>query len=107
VEYIPVARVANISATIEELKQRGVWVFGADMQGAPYDAKPLTGAIALVIGAEGKGLGRLVRERCDGLLALPMQGKIGSLNASVAAGILLYEVMRSRRAMPMGNNNLQ
>lgn len=96
VEYIPVARVANLCAAIEELKARGVWVYGADTRGEPYDAKPLTGALALVIGSEGRGLGRLVRERCDGLLALPMKGKIGSLNASVAAGILMYEIARYR-----------
>ncbi|MDR3313845.1 MAG: 23S rRNA (guanosine(2251)-2'-O)-methyltransferase RlmB [Oscillospiraceae bacterium] len=97
VEYIPVARVPNLCAAMEELKERGLWIFGADMGGEAYDAKPLTGAIALVIGSEGKGLGRLVREHCDGLLALPMQGQIASLNASVAAGILLYEVVRSRK----------
>jgi 23S rRNA (guanosine2251-2'-O)-methyltransferase len=97
VEYIPVARVPNLCAAMETLKERGLWIYGADMGGAAYDAKPLTGPIALVIGSEGKGLGRLVRARCDGLLALPMRGQIGSLNASVAAGVLLYEIARSRR----------
>ncbi len=97
VEYIPVARVVNLCAAMEELKARGLWIYGADMGGEPYDATPLTGAIALVVGSEGKGLGRLVRERCDALLSLPMKGRIGSLNASVAAGILLYEVAKHRR----------
>ncbi|MDR2525486.1 MAG: 23S rRNA (guanosine(2251)-2'-O)-methyltransferase RlmB [Oscillospiraceae bacterium] len=101
VEYLPVARVTNLCATIDALKSRGIWVYGADMQGEPYDAKPLRGAIALVIGSEGKGLGRLVRERCDGLLSLPMRGAIDSLNASVAAGILLYEIARTRCAAVM------
>ena len=96
VEYIPVARVANISAAIETLKARGLWIYGADMAGEPYDARPVTGPVALVIGSEGKGLGRLVKEKCDALLALPMRGKVGSLNASVAAGILLYEIAKHR-----------
>jgi len=96
VEYIPVARVSNLCAAMEELKSRGVWIYGADMAGEPYDARPLTGAIALVIGSEGRGLGRLVKERCDGLLSLPMRGKVSSLNASVAAGILMYEIAKYR-----------
>ena len=96
VEHIPVARVSNLCTAMEGLKAQGLWIYGADMAGEPYDAKPLTGPIALVIGSEGKGLGRLVRERCDGLLSLPMRGKINSLNASVAAGILMYEMMKHR-----------
>ena len=96
VEYIPVARVSNLCATIEELKSKGVWIYGADMAGEPYDARPITGAVALVIGSEGRGLGRLVKERCDVLLSLPMRGKINSLNASVAAGILMYEIIKHR-----------
>ena len=96
VEYLPVARVANLCAAIESLKSQGVWIYGADMAGGPYDARPVTGAVALVIGSEGRGLGRLVKERCDALLSLPMRGKVGSLNASVAAGILLYEIAKYR-----------
>jgi len=96
IEYIPVARVPNLCTAIEELKAKGIWVYGADMAGEPYDARPITGAAALVIGSEGKGLGRLVKERCDALLSLPMRGKINSLNASVAAGILLYEIAKYR-----------
>lgn len=96
VEYLPVARVGNLAATMEELKKRGVWIYGADMQGACWCEADLTGPVALVIGNEGKGLGRLVRESCDGMLSLPMRGKINSLNASVAGGILMYEVARQR-----------
>lgn len=96
VEYVPVARVTNIPAVIDELKARGVWVYGADMEGQPGEKTNLSGPIALVIGNEGKGLGRLVREKCDGILSLPMKGKINSLNASVAAGVLLYEILRQR-----------
>jgi len=96
VEHIPVARVVNLCATIENLKEQGLWTYGADMAGEPYDARPITGAVALVVGSEGKGLGRLVKERCDALLSLPMRGKVGSLNASVAAGILMYEIAKHR-----------
>ena len=96
VEYIPVARVPNLCAAMEELKARGLWIYGADMAGEAYDAKPVTGPVALVVGSEGRGLGRLVKERCDTLLALPMRGRINSLNASVAAGILMYEIAKHR-----------
>lgn len=95
-EYVPVARVTNIAASIDELKERGCWVYGADMDGQNYCSSDLKGAAALVIGSEGKGLGRLVREKCDVILSLPMLGKINSLNASVAAGILMYEFTRQR-----------
>lgn len=96
VSHLPVARVSNLVAAIEELKARGLWIYGADMQGEPYQTQKLEGPIALVIGSEGRGLGRLVKERCDGLLSLPMHGKINSLNASVAAGVLLYEIIKWR-----------
>ena len=96
VEYVPVARVTNIAATLEELKQRGLWVYGADMHGENWCNCDLTGPIALVVGGEGSGISRLVKEKCDGLLTLPMQGKINSLNASVAASILMYEAARQR-----------
>ncbi|MBR2280917.1 MAG: 23S rRNA (guanosine(2251)-2'-O)-methyltransferase RlmB [Ruminococcus sp.] len=92
VEYVPVARVTNISNTIEELKKRGVWVYGADMNGENYTDCDFSGATALVIGNEGKGISRLVREKCDAIVSLPMKGKIKSLNASVAAGVLMYAV---------------
>ena len=96
VEYVPVARVTNISNTIDELKELGLWVFGADMNGEDYTRCNFDGAVALVIGNEGKGIGRLVREKCDQIVSLPMKGKINSLNASVAAGVLMYAVASKR-----------
>ena len=93
---MPVARVTNIPNAIDELKERGCWIYGADMNGETYCSNDLSGACALVIGSEGNGLGRLVREKCDVILSVPMCGKINSLNASVAAGILMYEFTRQR-----------
>lgn len=95
VEHIAVAKVNNISDAIEELKQKGLWVYGADIGGEDYyyDLE-LTGPIALVIGSEGKGISRLVKEKCDFLVKIPMLGQITSLNASNAASILIYEVVR-------------
>ncbi len=95
-EYIPVARVPNLPAALDTLKANGCWVYGADMDGADYKQTDFSGGVALVVGAEGKGLGRLVREKCDAIVSLPMKGKINSLNASVAAGILLYEISAHR-----------
>ena len=97
-EYVPVARVTNIANTIDALKQRGVWVFGADMDGDDYTRTDFDTPCALVIGNEGKGIGALTAKKCDAGISLPMHGKINSLNASVAAGILMYEVVRSRNA---------
>lgn len=96
VEYVPVAKVTNIASTLEYLKERGLWVVGAEAQATPYDAQDMKGPIALVIGGEGKGLRRLVKEKCDFLVGIPMRGRINSLNASVAAAILMYEVFRQR-----------
>lgn len=96
VEYVPVVRVPNIPSVIETLKERGLWIFGADMNGEDYRRCNFDGAVALVIGNEGKGIGRLVREKCDVIVSLPMKGKINSLNASVAAGILMYKIADSR-----------
>ena len=96
VEHLPVARVANIVEAIREMKKRDVWVYGLDMEGETWCQTNLTGGVALVVGSEGKGIGRLVREQCDGILSLPMHGRINSLNASVACGVLLYEVARQR-----------
>lgn len=93
---MPVARVTNLASALDELKERGCWIYGADMDGTAYCEGDLTGAAALVIGSEGKGLGRLIREKCDVILSLPMLGKINSLNASVAAGVLMYEFTRQR-----------
>jgi 23S rRNA (guanosine2251-2'-O)-methyltransferase len=90
-----VAQVGNISQTIDDLKKEGLWIYGADMDGEnEYFRTELKGAIALVIGNEGKGLSRLVKEKCDVLVKIPMTGKVGSLNASNAASILIYEVVR-------------
>ncbi|MBQ5399394.1 MAG: 23S rRNA (guanosine(2251)-2'-O)-methyltransferase RlmB [Ruminococcus sp.] len=97
VEYVPVARVTNIANTIEDLKKRGVWVYGADMNGTSYRDCDYADSVALVIGNEGKGIGRLVREKCDEIVSLPMKGKISSLNASVAAGVLMYEIASRRK----------
>jgi len=96
VEYLPVVRVPNLVSTIEELKKRGVWVYGTDMEGTPWCQLDYSGPVALVIGSEGKGMGRLVREKCDFIASLPMSGEINSLNASVAAGIVMYEISRQR-----------
>ena len=94
---MPVARVTNISNTIEDLKKRGVWVYGADMDGTDYRDCDFADSVALVIGNEGKGISRLVREKCDEIVSLPMKGKIKSLNASVAAGVLMYEIASKRK----------
>lgn len=96
IEYVPVARVSNISAAIEELKQKGLWVYGAELGGTSWYGQDYSGPVALVIGSEGRGLGRLIKEKCDFIISLPMKGKINSLNASVAAGILMFEVARQR-----------
>ena len=97
VEYVPVARVSNIAQTIDRLKEAGVWVGACDMDGAEYDKADLKGKLALVIGAEGQGISRLVKEKCDFSLSIPMSGRIASLNASNAAAILMYEVKRQRK----------
>lgn len=94
--YTPVAKVTNLSKTIEELKQEGIWFACADMQGETMFHLDLTGAIALVIGNEGSGVSRLVKEKCDFRAKIPTQGDIDSLNASVAAGVLAFEVVRQR-----------
>ena len=95
--YIKVAKVTNLSQTIEELKKEGMWFVCADMNGTTMYDIDLKGSIGLVIGAEGEGVSRLVREKCDYLASIPMKGKIDSLNASVAAGILAYEIVRQNR----------
>lgn len=95
-EYMPVVRVTNLAAAIDELKERGVWIYSADMDGKPFFETDFSGAVGLVIGSEGNGVGKLIREKSDFIVSLPMKGKINSLNASVAAGILMYEVARQR-----------
>ncbi len=95
-EYMPVVRVTNLAAAIDELKERGVWIYSADMDGKPFFETDFSGAVGLVIGSEGNGVGKLIREKSDFVVSLPMKGKINSLNASVAAGILMYEIARQR-----------
>ena len=95
--YTPVARVTNLAQTIEELKKDGLWFVCADMDGTVMYDLNLKGPIGLVIGSEGEGVGRLVKEKCDMAACIPMQGDIDSLNASVAAGVLAYEIVRQRR----------
>lgn len=97
IEYIPVVRVTNMARTIDELKERGVWIAGTDAKGKE-DFRKFDGnlPLGLVIGSEGKGMGRLIRDKCDFLIRLPMKGEVTSLNASVAAALLLYEVFRKR-----------
>lgn len=94
--YTPVAKVTNLVKTMEELKEKGLWFACADMDGEPMYGLNLTGPIGLVIGSEGEGVSRLVKENCDFTAAIPMKGEITSLNASVACGILAYEVVRQR-----------
>lgn len=96
-EYVKVARVTNLADTIDQLKKEGLWICGADCSGAQslYEAD-LAGPIGLVIGSEGAGMGRLIREKCDFLVTIPMRGQVPSLNASVAGGILMYEILRQR-----------
>lgn len=96
VEYVPVVRVANLAQTMDELKERGIWFYGADMDGENWCGVDYDGGVGLVIGSEGKGISRLVKEKCDFIVSMPMKGKINSLNASVAAGVLMYEVARQR-----------
>jgi 23S rRNA (guanosine2251-2'-O)-methyltransferase len=95
-EHVPVCRVQNLARAVESLKERGIWVVGVDMQGKPAWEADLTGPVALVVGGEDGGVRRLVLEKCDFLAGLPMFGKINSLNTSVAAGILMYEVVKQR-----------
>lgn len=95
-EYMKVARVTNLAQTIEELKAKNIWAYAADMDGQRWDKTDFSGGVALVVGSEGKGVGRLIKEKCDVTVSLPMLGKVNSLNASVAAGIIMYEIARQR-----------
>ena len=96
-EYMNVVRVTNLNRTLEDLKARGLWIVGATMDGEDVSSANLTGPLALVIGAEGEGISQLVEKNCDMKVSLPMRGHIESLNASVAAGVLLYAVLDARR----------
>ena len=96
IEYVPVARVGNLASTIDDLKKRGLWVYTADMDGQNWCETDFSGGVALIVGSEGNGVSRLIKEKSDFVVSLPMRGKITSLNASVASGILMYEVARQR-----------
>lgn len=98
IEYVPVAKVTNLNHTIEYLKKEGLWIAGASMEGEKYYGKDMTGPIALVIGSEGEGLGRLVKGNCDFLVSIPMKGKIASLNAAVSAAIIMFEIQKQRKS---------
>ena len=95
-EHIPIAKVTNINDVIRDLKSKNIWVYATDFDGEPPKCANLTGDIAIVIGSEGEGIHRLTKELCDGVLTIPQYGKVNSLNASVAAGVILYEAARQR-----------
>ena len=97
VSWLPIAKVSNLASAIDFLKENGVWIYGTDASGEDYSETDFTGACAIVIGSEGFGMSRLIQKKCDFLVKLPMLGKITSLNASVAGGIFMYEVVRQRR----------
>jgi len=96
IEYVPVAKVPNLASAIDDLKSKGIWVAAADMDGEPYSKARLDGPLAIVIGAEGAGVSRLIREKADFIVSIPMKGHVNSLNASNAAAIVLYEAERQR-----------
>ncbi len=96
VEYVPCAKVTNIARTLDELKARGVWIYACDMDGTAYYEQDMKGPCAIVIGAEGHGISRLVKEKCDFTVSMPLMGKIQSLNASNAACVLMYDIRRQR-----------
>ena len=98
VEYIPIARVTNLNRTIEELQQKQIWVYALSMNGTDYERVSFDGGTAVVVGAEGEGISRLTEEKCDMTVSLPMKGHLDSLNASVAAGIIMYRIMSCRKA---------
>ena len=98
-EYMHVARVSNIPSVIDDLKDKGLWIYAADMDGEPWCQTDYTGGTAFVIGSEGRGIGQLVKKKCDKTVSMPMVGQINSLNASVAAGILMYEAARQRQGI--------
>ncbi len=95
-EYVKVARVSNLNSTIESLKKQNIWIYCADMDGQPWCKTDFSGGTALVVGSEGKGVSRLVKQNCDVTVSLPMYGKVNSLNASVASGVIMYEIARQR-----------
>lgn len=99
VEYVPVARVSNIAETIDSLKKEGIWFYAADMKGENWCSVDYSGGVGLIVGSEGNGISRLVKEKSDFLISLPMQGNVTSLNASVAASVVMYEIARQRMGL--------
>ena len=97
VEFVPVARVTNLARTVDELKKANIWIACADMSGREYFKADLTGGIGIIVGNEGNGVSELLRKKCDLTVGIPMYGKISSLNASVSAGLIMYEVVRQRK----------
>ena len=97
--HVKVARVVNLAAAIDELKEQNIWVYGCDMNGQVWCQTDFSGGVALIVGSEGKGISRLLKEKCDAMVTLPMAGKLTSLNASVAGGIIMYEVARQRMGL--------
>lgn len=98
IEHVKIARVPNLNATVEELKERGFWIYAADMDGTPYYEADLRGRVALILGNEGNGIRRLLKENADFVLSIPMYGRLNSLNVSAAAAVLLFEGARQRRS---------
>lgn len=96
ISHVKIARVTNLNNAIKQLQQAGIWVYACDMDGQPITQTNLTGSIALVVGGEGSGVGKLTKQLCDGVVSLPLKGKVNSLNASVACGIAVYEALRQR-----------
>lgn len=96
IEYVPVVRVNNMAAALDSLKEKGVWIYCCDMDGEDYRKPDYTGAVGLVVGNEGKGVSRLIKEKSDFIVSLPMKGKVNSLNASVAAGVIMYHIAGGR-----------
>lgn len=97
VEYVPVAKVTNINQTMEYLKEKGLWIAGADVTGEAYYEKDMTGPLAIVVGSEGKGLSRLVKDNCDFIVGIPMVGKISSLNAAISCAVLIFEAKKQKK----------
>lgn len=98
IEHIPVAKVTNLARTIDELRERGMWFYCADMDGAPYYKTDLSGAVGLVLGGEGEGISRLVKEKCDFVMSIPMYGNVNSMNVSCAGAVLMCEIARQRNS---------
>ena len=106
VEYVPVAKVTKLNQTMDYLKEKGLWIAGADASGDPYYEKDMTGPLALVVGSEGKGLGKLIKENCDFIVGIPMAGKISSLNAAVSCAVVIFEA-KKQRALKNSAGSLQ